>query len=80
MGTAIIPPAPTMVLESDASNMGWGATNGQERTEGLWSVQEATHHKNYLELLAIFLVLKTFAKNMNHCAIFCQSDNVTAVT
>ena len=29
MGTAIIPPTPTIVLESDVSNMGWGATNGQ---------------------------------------------------
>ena len=37
-------PTPTIVLESDASNMGWEATNGQERTGGLWSVHEATHH------------------------------------
>ena len=30
---------------------------------GRWSTQEAIHHINYLELLAAFLALKTFASN-----------------
>jgi len=61
--------------------MSWGATNGREKTSGLWSLEETTHHINYLELLAMllamFLALKTFAKALT---ILCKSDNVTAVT
>ena len=80
MGTAIIPPTPTLVLESDVSNMGWGATIGQERTGRLWSLQEAVHHINYLKLLAMLPALKTFVKDQSHCAILCKSDNVTVAT
>ena len=80
MGTTILPQTPALVLESDTSNLGWGATNGQDKTGGLWSLQEKTHHINYLELLAMFLAIKTFAKDLNHCTILCKSDNVTAVT
>jgi len=80
MGAKILSPVPSLVLESDASNMGWGATNGKDRTGGRWSLEETTHHINYLELLAIFLALKTFARDLNQCTILCKSDNVTAVT
>jgi len=34
-GAPMSPPSPTLTLASDASNMGWGATDGQERTGGL---------------------------------------------
>jgi len=33
-----------------------------EQSGGLWSPQEASHHINYLELLAAFLALKAFGK------------------
>jgi len=65
LGAKILSPTSSLVLESDASNMGWGATNGKDRTGGQWSLEETTHHINYLELLAIFLALKTFAKDLN---------------
>ena len=45
----------SVVVHSDASNQGWGAVlNGQSHTGGMWSLEEATHHINYLELLAAF--------------------------
>jgi len=43
-------------------------------------LEETTQHINYLELLAIFLALKTFAKDLNQCTILCRSDYVTAMT
>ena len=41
---------------------------------------EAAHHINFLELLAVFLALKTFAKEHSQCSILCKSDNISAVT
>ena len=79
-GAPILPATPVLVIESDASNMGWGATNGHEQTGGLWSVEEAVHHINYLELMAVFLALKTFTRDQSQCTVLCKSDNVTAVS
>ena len=62
--TPVIPPAPSVTIESDASNQGWGAVlEGQTRTGGVWTAEEATHHINYLELLAAFLAIKVFGKD-----------------
>ena len=40
------PQVPTMTTESDASNMGWGARQGELQTGGRWSPAETTHHIN----------------------------------
>ena len=47
-----------IVIESDASNLGWGAVCQGMRTEGRWTLVEA-EHINYLELKAIFLAIAT---------------------
>lgn len=65
---------------SDASNTGWGAACGSERASGLWSSQEKTQHINYLEILAAFLGLKVFAKNISNCQILLRIDNTTAIS
>ena len=67
-GAPILPATPALVIESDASSMGWGATNCHKQTGGLWLVQEAAHHINYLELMAVFLALKTFRVSAQSCA------------
>ena len=76
----MIPAPASLVIESDASNMGWGATDGHSQTGGLWSVEEAAHHINFLELLAVFLALKTFAKEHSQCSILCKSNYISAMT
>ena len=77
LGTAICTPSsPTLVLELDASQKGWGARCMETSTGVLWSVTEAQHHINYLELLAAFLALKTFASNQKDLIL----DNISAVT
>ena len=68
-----------MVLESDASKEGWGANYLGVSTGGLWTQEEQKHHINYLELLAAFLALKTFARDCQSVAILLRIDNVTAI-
>lgn len=65
---------------SDASNTGWGAACGGETASGLWSAQDLTHHINYLEILAAFIGLKVFAKDLNNCQILLRVDNTTAMS
>ena len=67
-----------MVIESDASTLGWGANLNNTSTEGAWT-QEKACHINYLELLAAFLALKTFATNLHHKTILLRLDNMTAI-
>ena len=78
-GAPISMAPPNLVIESDASYLGWGASvKGQElRTGGQWSQSEQEMHINYLELLAAFLAIQTFAKqrNMN---ILVRMDNISA--
>ena len=72
-------PQPVLVIESDASQLGWGARCMKASMGGHWSVEESTHHINYLELLAAFLALKTFA-NTQKGPILLRMDNISAVT
>ena len=76
----LTPRIPIMTIESDVSNMGWGARQGEQQTGGRWSKEEALHHINYLELLAAFLTLQCFAKHSHGVTIQMKLDNVTAVT
>ena len=79
VATPVCPPQPVLVIESDASQLGWGARCIKASTGGHWSVEESTHHINYLELLAAFLALKTFA-NTQKGPILLRMDNISAVT
>ena len=53
--------------------LGVGATNGQNQTGGYGQL-------NYLELLVVFLALKSFEKDLSHCTVLVKSDNILAVT
>ena len=65
---------------SDASGTGWGAICGNKNARGSWSVTERKNHINYLELLASFLALKSFAANKKNCQILMRIDNITAIS
>ena len=79
-GSPIHPPATEMVITSDASKMGWGATHGNFSTNGRWSKQESALHINVLELKATFLAVQAFLKNQSNLAVKLHLDNTTAVT
>lgn len=64
---------------SDASKTGWGGYSNGERTHGFWLESDKNYHINYLELKALFFVLKHFANNMSNCNILCRVDNTTAM-
>lgn len=72
------------VLEifTDASKTGWGAFCNNERVNGGWKENERNFHINYLELLAVFLGLKCFARDpkYNNCNILLRVDNTTAIS
>ena len=80
-GTVLLDPqAREMVITSDASKMGWGATFGNLSTNGRWSKQESDLHINVLELKATFLAIQAFLKNQSNLAVKLRLDNTTAVT
>ena len=68
-----------MIIESDASKLGWGACTQDVQTGGPWTLQEQHHSINYLELLASFLGLQTFASSKRKTAVLLRLDNVTAI-
>ena len=67
------------MLVSDASTWGWGANCEGVTTGGPWTPVEKSHHINYLDLLAAFLSLKSFAANLHAVSILLHLDNITAI-
>jgi len=54
---------PDIVVESDASHLGWGAVCNGKSTGGRWTTIETQQHINVLELQAAFFALKTFCND-----------------
>ena len=71
---------PCMVITTDASKTGWKAKCQHISTGGLWCNSEANEHINYLELLATFSGLKTFAQTKSNIHIRLMLDNTSAVS
>lgn len=70
----------TLEIFSDASTTGWGLFCSGEKANGFWSLSDRNCHINYLELLAAFIGLKTFASNYHHCEILLRIDSTTAIS
>ena len=69
---------PHFALFSDSSKKGWGGHDGSVSTGGRWTEQEQEFHINYLEILAIFFVLKSFCSQVKNKHIRIFTDNATA--
>ena len=67
------------IIHTDASNLGWGITDGFTSSGGLWSDIEQDHHINVLELKAVYIGIVTLCKghSFKHVKVMC--DNTTAV-
>lgn len=78
-GSPIHQAPPELVIESDASNTGWGARWNDQRTGGRWTAEESKLHINAKELLAAFLALRTFARHRQRIHVHLKIDNATAV-
>ena len=68
-----------VIIRSDASLLGWGATCEGIRTGGLWSELEKMWHINCLEMQAAALATQTFLKGRTGLSVLLQMDNTTAV-
>ena len=68
-----------IIISSDASLLGWGATCNGTRTGRLWSVQEKTWHINCLEMQAASLAVQSFLRDQSGVSVLQQLDNTTAV-
>ena len=66
---------PDFIPTTDASNTGWGAVQGTQKTAGLWNLEEQAFHINYLELKAVLLGLKSLCATIYNKHIRIQYDN-----
>ncbi|KAK6171159.1 hypothetical protein SNE40_019407 [Patella caerulea] len=64
---------------TDAGNSGWGGHSFQEKVSGLWNRFERQKHINWLELMAVFKVLKLFVHNIQQRNVLVHTDNSTVV-
>ena len=78
-GRSVVQPSADMVLTTDASKSGWGATDQSVSTGGMWTREERTAHINYLELKAVLLALQTFASARRNLHILLLVDNSSAI-
>ena len=78
-GRPILPPTPDLIIETDASLLGWGAASGQMSTGGLWSEDERAQHINALELAGGALAIKTFTKGRENLHVHLRMDNMTVI-
>ena len=76
----LLSPGPDLIIETDASRSGWGATANGQMVKGHWTMTESEDQINALELRAVWLALKTLAKDRVNCHVHVRADNVTAVS
>ena len=73
-------PKVDLVIKTDASELGWGATDGTTPTGGRWGTTEYSHI-NLLELKAIYLALCSYVRSPNrHQHVQIQSDSTVAIS
>nr|XP_046491856.1 uncharacterized protein LOC124223672 [Neodiprion pinetum] len=65
---------------SDASTTGWGAFCNGNTAHGFWKSSEINLHINCLELIATFMALKCFARDLSNCELLLRIDNTTAIS
>ena len=77
-GKALVSGEPDLIIETDASRKGWGASCMGQTTGGRWSLQEQHLHINCLELLAGAFALKAFTKDKAQMRVRLLMDNTSA--
>ena len=70
---------PRVMIQSDASNLGWGAVSNGVNTRGTWAREESNLHINCKELLSASFVVKAFTKELQNVHVLIQIDNTTTI-
>ena len=76
---SLIPHPVEYTIYTDASLLGWGATDNIVEIGGPWTEQEKQQHINVLEMISSKLALLAYCKNSVNMHIRIMSDNTTAV-
>ena len=79
-GRDLTPQAPDILLHTDASDLGWGATTANLSSSGLWSQEERDMSINLRELRAIRLGLLEFENEFAGRSVGILADNTTALS
>ena len=79
-GQALHPVKHALQIFADASKEGWGAHLNEHTARGTWCLPESKLHINYLELEAVFLVLKEFEDLCSGKIILVATNNTTLVS
>ena len=79
-GREIVQPPPDLVIEMDASLIGWGAVCEGVQTGGLWSQEEQLEHINVLELTAGMFAVQAFENDRRNLHVHLRMDNTSALT
>ena len=73
----------SLILQTDVSALGWGATDMSSSCGGRWNVDETSLLQlrgiNYLELLGTWYGLKAYCSTTRDLHVQVQIDNTTAV-
>ena len=72
-------PPLSVTIHSDACPTGWGGACGNLSTGGNWSFEESQKHINYLEMLAAFLALRLYCKDLQDLIVLFKIDNTSTV-
>lgn len=68
-----------VVIYTDASTTGWGAVCNECSIGGLWDEKQKKMHINFLELLAVYFAVLSFASKTRNIQILLRIDNMTAI-
>ena len=68
-----------LVITTDASLRGWGATFQGRSASGLWEGDLLRAHINFLELMAVQLALSHFLPLVRHQHVLVRTDNLTTM-
>ena len=76
----ILLPEVNFIIDTDASESGWGATDNISLLEEYGTKKDKEYHINYLKLKAIYLAIKAYRSSREVCKyIRIRSDNTTAI-
>ncbi|KAL0149358.1 hypothetical protein M9458_055396, partial [Cirrhinus mrigala] len=68
-----------IVVTTDASKIGWGATCNGQAASGVWTGPRLFWHINCLELLAVLLALRRFRPMIRGKHVLVRSDNTATM-
>ena len=80
LGVPLDLPHPDLILYTDASDSGWGASLGSKHLSGLWSQNCPLFSINHRELLAIFSAVDWFLPLLRRQSAALFTDNSTALS